>query len=175
MFKIDRKIEIDAGHRIRSHGSKCRNLHGHRYSVHMTLSADELATHGSETGMVLDFSFAKDAMVQCIDELCDHALIVDAEDEYLLQVLDIHGPARDVRTSGVALPLTNGEGMKIYLVPFSPTAEALAKHWYELLSDKVATLGHGAAQVRVDTIRVYETPNCWAEYPAGNLGGAQHV
>lgn len=175
MFKIDRKIEIDAGHRIRSHGSKCRNLHGHRYVVHMTLSADELATHGSESGMVLDFSFAKEAMMACIDEPCDHALIVDAEDDYLLRILGIQGPAGDVRISGVALALTNGEGMKIYLVPFSPTAEALAKHWHELLSEKIGTLGHGAKQVSVDAIRVYETPNCWAEYPMVRAGGLHHV
>jgi len=33
MFTISRLIEIDAAHRVMTHGSKCRGLHGHRYKI----------------------------------------------------------------------------------------------------------------------------------------------
>ena len=37
MLTITRKLEFDAGHRIPDHTSQCRNLHGHRYTVEITL------------------------------------------------------------------------------------------------------------------------------------------
>ncbi|MEE8246777.1 MAG: 6-carboxytetrahydropterin synthase, partial [Alphaproteobacteria bacterium] len=32
-YTVTRRLEIDAGHRVMTHGSKCRHLHGHRYVV----------------------------------------------------------------------------------------------------------------------------------------------
>ena len=37
MLTITRKLEFDAGHRIPDHNSQCRNLHGHRYTLLITL------------------------------------------------------------------------------------------------------------------------------------------
>ena len=37
MLTITRKLEFDAGHRIPDHKSQCRNLHGHRYTLEITL------------------------------------------------------------------------------------------------------------------------------------------
>ncbi|WWP01145.1 MAG: 6-carboxytetrahydropterin synthase [Candidatus Dasytiphilus stammeri] len=166
MYQINRKIEIDAGHRIKAHASKCRNLHGHRYSILLTISSQDLINQGSQTGMVMDFSFVKDAMKECIDSNCDHAIIVDAEDNYLIKILDIVEDGNKVQQSQTALLIYNSAGMKIYIVPFSPTAEALAKHWYEILSIKISTSCSEKNRMIVESVRVYETPNCWAEYPA---------
>ncbi|WWO95294.1 MAG: 6-carboxytetrahydropterin synthase [Candidatus Dasytiphilus stammeri] len=166
MYKINRKIEIDAGHRIKAHTSKCRNLHGHRYKILVTLSSKQLISDGSQTGMVMDFGFIKEVMKESIDSTCDHAIIVDAEDEYLVTILDIVSSARQVKHSKNAALIYNPEKLKIYLVPFSPTAEYLAKHWYEILSLKLSTqqINH-ITRLSIDSVRVYETPNCWAEYP----------
>jgi 6-pyruvoyltetrahydropterin/6-carboxytetrahydropterin synthase len=38
MLTITRKLEFDAGHRIPDHKSQCRNLHGHRYTLEITLT-----------------------------------------------------------------------------------------------------------------------------------------
>ncbi|WWP00127.1 MAG: 6-carboxytetrahydropterin synthase [Candidatus Dasytiphilus stammeri] len=165
MYKINRKIEIDAGHRIKAHTSKCRNLHGHRYTILVTLSSNQLIHDGSQTGMVMDFGVIKEVMNECIDSNCDHAMIVDAEDEYLIKILDIIHSARQVKQSQTASLIYNPEKMKIYLVPFSPTAEYLAKHWYEILSLKLSNQLNQINRLSVDSVRVYETPNCWAEYP----------
>ncbi|MEI4220287.1 MAG: 6-carboxytetrahydropterin synthase [Candidatus Dasytiphilus stammeri] len=167
MYKINRKIEIDAGHRIKAHDSKCHNLHGHRYSILVTLTSKELISEGSQSGMVMDFSFVKEVMHECIDRNCDHAIIVDAEDDYLINILDIVEYGRKVQQSKTALLIHNSAQMKIYIVPFSPTAEALAKHWYEILSEKILHRLMGIIHpLIIDSVRVYETPNCWAQYPA---------
>ena len=56
---IRRRIEIDAGHRVPHHASKCCNLHGHRYVIE-ALCNGPLAEAGEQTGMVLDFGFLKE-------------------------------------------------------------------------------------------------------------------
>ena len=39
-MQITTRLEFDAGHRIPDHKSQCRNLHGHRYALEITLSGD---------------------------------------------------------------------------------------------------------------------------------------
>jgi len=52
-------------------------------------------------------------------------------------------------------------------VPFQPTAECLARHWFERLASRVASRSDGMAElVRVS---VWETPNCRADYGRGRI------
>ncbi|RDS98986.1 6-carboxytetrahydropterin synthase QueD, partial [Burkholderia contaminans] len=44
---ITRKLEFDAGHRIPDHRSQCRNLHGHRYVLEVTLRGDLVDPEGA--------------------------------------------------------------------------------------------------------------------------------
>ena len=59
-MQITTRLEFDAGHRIPNHKSQCRNLHGHRYALEITLSGDIIhQKKASEDGMVMDFSDVK--------------------------------------------------------------------------------------------------------------------
>ena len=59
-MQITTRLEFDAGHRIPNHKSQCRNLHGHRYVLEITLSGDIITQKEvSEDGMVMDFSDVK--------------------------------------------------------------------------------------------------------------------
>src|SRR5476649_2864811 len=60
MLTITRKLEFDAGHRIPDHKSQCRNLHGHRYTLEITLTGQVISVEGnSDNGMIMDFSDIK--------------------------------------------------------------------------------------------------------------------
>src|SRR6478672_5790920 len=72
---VSRRIEIDAAHRVPDHTGKCRNLHGHRYLVE-AVCRGQLGAEGHESGMVIDFGFLKQEMVDVIDARCDHAIIL---------------------------------------------------------------------------------------------------
>lgn len=162
---ISREIGIDAGHRVTFHGSKCRNLHGHRYKIE-AWCIGPLAQQGEEEGMVLDFGFLKEEMMQCIDVPCDHGLILWYKDPLLSLLMggaaDFVHTFMDAKKNGGAY-LTEASCGKLYLVPFMPTAENLARHWYEILYSQIVRRSNGRA--RLDRIRVWETPNCAAEYP----------
>ncbi|EPY00828.1 6-carboxytetrahydropterin synthase [Magnetospirillum fulvum] len=171
VFHIRRRIEIDAGHRIATHGSKCRNLHGHRYGIEAECAADALHDGGEQTDMAIDFAFLKEEMMARIDATCDHGLIVALSDVALLDLFAPDGRdpaewraglAESVARDGAALTTETKLGSKIYVVPFHPTAEALARHWFAVLEAPVVTRSGGAA--RLIALRVWETPNCMAEY-----------
>ncbi|MCP1200425.1 6-carboxytetrahydropterin synthase [Notoacmeibacter sp. MSK16QG-6] len=172
-YRISRRIGIDAGHRIRLHGSKCRNLHGHRYTIEAVCEAEHLAQGGEQAGMVLDFGFLKDEMMEQIDAPCDHGFIAEiADTECLAMFAPKEQSIEDFRTGlqqeidakGFATTTETTLGTKLYVIGAPPTAENLARHWFERLAPRVAERSEGRA--RLAKLIVWETPNCAAEWPA---------
>lgn len=89
MLTITRKLEFDAGHRIPDHHSQCRNLHGHRYVLHITLEGDARKKDGdSSNGMILDFSEVKKLAETHLVSHWDHAFLVYENDMPVRQFLD---------------------------------------------------------------------------------------
>lgn len=160
---ICREIGIDTMHRVSDHGSKCRNLHGHRYKVE-AICAGPLAEVGEQRGMVLDFGFLKSAMMDFIDTPCDHGTVLWVDDPLLPTIAgtDTAGVACDNLTDGFWAG--TGQCGKLYVVDFTPTAENLARHWHQRLAPEVVARSAGLATLA--QVRVWETPNCWAAYPA---------
>lgn len=278
-FSITRSINIDAGHRVPNHASKCKNLHGHTYLVHATFASKGLEQTGAQEGMVLDFGFMKDVMMRAAHEPCDHGTIlyykdpllcnlqdcsVESPEERLLRrikynfqqaFLDAHAilprenwmmlhadtiaglaeermvrefhmffepinyatekaysirqclyhMARSILANleinklfdiedfadislvhftnrvKVVLKKTDHsqdtwffnltgireygwEGTQLYLTGFVPTAENLAKHWGERMWLELKLDERVPPQVYVENVRVWETPNCYADY-----------
>lgn len=170
-FTLSRCIAFDAGHRIMTHGSKCRNLHGHRYQVEAICGTNQLQTSGEQEDMVLDFAFLKEDMIRLIADPCDHGFIAALADTELLEMftptgLSSHdwqdGLRQTVARHGAAQTSQTRLSTKLYVVPFQPTAERLARHWYELLAPAIKERTGGL--VHLIAVQVHETPNCVARY-----------
>lgn len=153
-FTTTREIGIDAAHRVPDHKSKCFQLHGHRYTVQATC-VGELHSEGEQKGMTIDFSFLKEIMIKHIHDPCDHGTIIYIHDAVLCNTLGIDP---DMPTD--ALP----SHLKIYWLNCVPTAENLAKHWFNSMSQDVVRASKGLADLQ--KVTVHETPNCSATYPA---------
>ncbi len=171
IFTVTRLIGIDAGHRIMTHGSKCRHLHGHRYQIEASAEARHLHAEGEQTGMVIDFSFLKDEMLAEIDTPCDHGFIASCEDTELLRMFapeDSEAESwqtnlrQEARAQGFAIPRRCRLDTKLYVIVGQPTAETLARHWFARLAPRVIARSEGLAALTAVT--VHETPNCRAEY-----------
>lgn len=172
-YLVTRRIGIDAGHRIMSHGSKCRHIHGHRYEIEASCRATHLHDGGEQAGMVLDFGFLKEEMEQVIDATCDHGFIAQIDDRELLAMFAPDGMDFEVWHSGLADAVTR-DGFaitadcrlqtKLYILAGPPTAEELAAHWFHRLARRVTERSDGLAALA--RLRLWETPNCWAEYTA---------
>ena len=141
---VTRRLEFDAGHRIPDHKSQCRHLHGHRYAVEITLSGNIIEQAGDPAnGMVMDFSEIKSLAEQHLVRVWDHAFLVAASDAPV-----------------VAFLATLSEH-KTVVLDCIPTAENLAQTAFEIL-DRVYRDTYGNA-LRLERVRLYETPNCWAD------------
>ncbi len=106
-MQITTRLEFDAGHRIPSHKSQCRNLHGHRYVIEITLSGDIIQNEGaSEQGMVMDFSDVKAIARQAVVDPWDHAFLVYKADCAVLDFLNTLRPAADLFTDATGAPVT---------------------------------------------------------------------
>jgi 6-pyruvoyltetrahydropterin/6-carboxytetrahydropterin synthase len=149
-MRITRRLEFDAGHRIAHHTSQCRHLHGHRYAIEVTVSGDIIATaRDPEQGMVADFSGIKSIVQQHVVTPWDHAFLVDAHDQTVRGFLD-------------SLP-----GHRTVVLDAPPTAEHLALTAYRILVPAFAAV-YGM-RLCVEQVRLYETPNCWADALRGDL------
>jgi 6-pyruvoyltetrahydropterin/6-carboxytetrahydropterin synthase len=117
--------------------------------------------------MVQDFGFTKSLMIEHIHDPCDHGCIMDILDPTAVHTL---GPGYGLLSSLVAKRgwhATEGGDWpwgKLYLVPFTPTAENLARHWHDRLLEPISKRSGGRAYLK--QIVVWETPNHSAAYPA---------
>lgn len=144
-MQITRRLEFDAGHRIPNHASQCRHLHGHRYAIEITLSGDIITVEGvSEQGMVMDYSEVKRIAKEELVDAWDHAFLVYRNDR---EVLDFLNSLADHKTVVLNVP---------------PTAENLAILAFRHL-DRAYRDTYGN-HLRLERVRIYETPNNWADF-----------
>ena len=137
MITCTRRIEFDAAHRVMKHNSKCKMLHGHRYALEATFSAD----HRDELGMVIDFGIIKDILGDWVDNNWDHNTILNSKDRALGE------------------QITQVTGQKIYYLNCNPTAEEMASYLLKEICPKL----FAKYKITCTQIKLFETPNCYAQ------------
>jgi 6-pyruvoyltetrahydropterin/6-carboxytetrahydropterin synthase len=137
MITCTRRIEFDAAHRIMEHESKCKMLHGHRYVLEVTFKSEKL----DNLGRVIDFGTIKEILGNWIDENFDHNVILNISDKKLGDLIE------------------SVTQQKIYYLPNNPTAENIGHY---LLSEICPKLFSNFSS-KCLKIKIYETPNCYAE------------
>lgn len=133
--EITRRFEIDMGHRLLKHESKCRNTHGHRYVIEVSCLADDL----DEVGRVIDFGAVKSIVGQWLDDIFDHGFAAQVGDPII--------------------PFLEANSQKYVVMEDPPTVENLVKVWYEGAAELLEP-----HNITVTKVRAYETPNCWADW-----------
>lgn len=145
---ISKEIEFDAGHRVSTHGSKCRNPHGHRYKVRVTCRGSIINDPTRpDHGMLVDFGDLKGIMNERVHDVLDHGFIVWQDDMVV----------REMMTSWA-------EKMEWLLIvfPYIPTAENIARWVWEQLADEIKNRFGG--DLELEEVAVWETPTSVAYY-----------
>jgi 6-pyruvoyltetrahydropterin/6-carboxytetrahydropterin synthase len=149
-YRICKVFEVESGHQLSKHPSKCRSPHGHSRRIEVVLEANRLDARD----MVCDFTVIKE-MTQEIMESFDHALCLNTRDPMFATLKQAYGervigfPDEDPTTEVVARTL------------FNYIRGQLSKQSRK--RDARFPLRRGVRLVRV---RVWETPRGWAEYEA---------
>jgi len=131
---VTRFVDIDTGHRVARHETKCRNLHGHRYRLTVTVEGIVKDDDSPEHGMVIDFSRIKEALMVVHDQW-DHRFLIGNDDPLAAVMGDLPG---------------------VIIMDGQPTAENLALIAHTTLSDLLAPLS-------VSRVTLQETTSCEAE------------
>ena len=140
---ITRKFEADASHRVMNERMKCFNCHGHRYSVYLTFSFEQI----EEIGYAIDFKEIKRVGGQWIEDTLDHGAIYNPTD------VDFIFPCFKHKTK-VWLMSLNGDGNYC-----NPSVENIAKEIFLAMK----CLFKGYEKLKIYKVVVYETENCSTE------------
>ena len=137
MNKLVTSAAFDSAHFLAGYKGKCANIHGHRWTVRVTIYGSRLIESGEKRGMLIDFADLKAAVRALADKL-DHTLIYEA------------GSLKPA-----TLAAFDDEGFALTEVPFRPTAENFARYFFDELK---------AGGLNVCSVEVYETPDNCAVY-----------
>jgi 6-pyruvoyltetrahydropterin/6-carboxytetrahydropterin synthase len=137
MYSIKTESSFDSAHFLHGYDGKCRNIHGHHWRVSARISTNPLQEQGEKRGMVVDFSTFKSDLKEEAEHF-DHSLMFEK------------GTLKE--TTVLAL---EEEGFNILPLDFRPTAENLAKYFWDRLKAKGYPLS---------CVEVYETPKNCASY-----------
>lgn len=145
MLTITKRLEFDAGHRIPDHNSKCRNIHGHRYALEITLIGTPIKLPGSSNnGMLMDFSDVKSIAMSSLIDIWDHAFLVFQDDTKVIELLSEISDHKTVVLDRI------------------PTVENMVAIAFEILQPLyVQRFGNN---LKLTKLRLYETPTCWADF-----------
>lgn len=138
MITVTRRLEWDAMHRVPGHDGACKAFHGHRYRAEITCQGDV-----PENGMIIDFGAIKAVVGSWIDQNWDHTAI--------LYHLDQDPAVAAIKASNASY------GRPVYEMTSPPTAENIAAELLKIASALLERFG-----ISVTSVRVYETPNCFA-------------
>lgn len=137
MYTLQTSASFDSAHFLKGYEGKCSNIHGHRWTVEVTVASEEVEEEGQIRGMIVDFKTLKQDLKELADEL-DHSLVIE------------EGSLKE-KTKEALLE----EEFRIVELPFRPTAENLAEYFYDEMEEK---------DYQVVLVKVYETPNNCAGY-----------
>lgn len=137
MYTIVAKKHFDSAHFLKGYNGPCANMHGHRWVVEAEAAVISLIEAGEKRAMVMDFGDLKKALELLVKPL-DHQLIYE-----------------EGSLSQSFLLALAAEGFSAVSIPVRPTAEALAKWFFECLEVNIPT---------ISKVTVYETPDNAASY-----------
>ena len=122
MYTLKVEHSFDSAHFLKGYEGACANLHGHRWIVQATQASETLIEDGAKRGMVSDFGDLKAALSTLVDPL-DHKLIYE----------------KGTLSEGFITAL-KAENFDLVEIPVRPTAEAMAKWFFDQLEAKVIGL-----------------------------------
>ncbi len=111
MYILSCESAFDAAHFLTNYEGKCKNIHGHRWRVVLSINGE------IDNGMVCDFNIIK----KDLKELCDYF-----DHSFIVEKNSLSNELMNLLT----------KDFLIREVPFRTTAENFAKYFYDELNKK---------------------------------------
>lgn len=143
-IRITKKFTFETGHALFGHDGKCKNIHGHSYSLFVTVLGRPISeSRNPKFGMVMDFSDLKKIVKEEIVNPYDHATVFNKNSPHLELANDL-----------------KKRGHKIVLVEYQPTSEMLVIDFAEKIKSLLPK------NIELYSLKLQETATCYAEWYA---------
>ena len=168
MYYTTKIFSFAMAHNLLGHNGLCKNFHGHNYKLHVTIKSNNLTDdsnkqYKSSSGMVMDFSDLKRIVERYIINIYDHSLLLwDNNNETNNKLYNMLLEAsEEVPNDSYDI---NKDSSKIWRVSYRPTAENMCYHFYKILKDYIEQENNNPIDIRLHSIKIYETDTAYAEY-----------
>lgn len=118
MYTLISEASFDSAHFLLGYNGKCKNIHGHRWTVKMEIYGDKLKKEGHLRGMLIDFGDIK-GMLKELADYFDHSFIIEKNS-----------------MREITLNALKEDGFRIIEVDFRPTAENFSKYIFDYFKEK---------------------------------------
>ena len=139
-IRITKEFKFEMAHALDYHEGKCKNIHGHSYTLSVRAIGIPMQEICSETGMVMDFSELKKIIETYIIKKIDHALMLHKSSPYIQN-------------------LSESE-TTIYKVDFQPTCENILEYFSVIIRK------HLPKGIALHSLFLRETPTSYCEWYA---------
>ncbi len=138
MLLLTKIFHFEMAHAIFSYKGACKNIHGHSYQLHVTVSSDNNDDYLPSPGFIIDFKEIKKLVMVSVIEYFDHKLI-------LSRCFLLANPS-----------FTSQENLVIWEA--EPTAENMLLFIKNKLIEKLPEV------VKLENLKLYETNDSYAEW-----------
>jgi 6-pyruvoyltetrahydropterin/6-carboxytetrahydropterin synthase len=139
--RLSKEFSFDMAHALLGYDGLCRNIHGHSYTLVVSIKGMPVTDPDSpKKGMLIDFKDLKNIIKENIISKFDHALVLN--DETPSELLDMLMKNYD----------------KIVVKPYQPTTENLIAEF----ADEIKKLL--PSHLILHSLRLRETPTSYAEW-----------
>ena len=145
IVRISKEFNFDMAHALLGYDGLCKNIHGHSYTLVVTVVGVPIDDPDSpQDGMLIDFKDLKGIIRKHIIERFDHALVLNSA------------------TPADAVAVLQTHYDKIVLLDYQPTTENMISDFAAGIMDLLP------ANLRLFSLRLRETPTSYAEWYAGD-------
>jgi 6-pyruvoyltetrahydropterin/6-carboxytetrahydropterin synthase len=143
-IRLTKIFHFDTGHALAGYDGKCRNVHGHSYTLEVTVIGTPIDdTSHVKYGMVIDFGDLKKIVKENVIDHYDHALVLNKNTHY--------------KEIGDFL---NERGHHIMLVDFQPTGEMMIQDMAQRIIPQLPE------NIKLFKLKLFETGTSFAEWYA---------
>jgi 6-pyruvoyltetrahydropterin/6-carboxytetrahydropterin synthase len=140
-IRVTKTFSFDMAHALYGYDGPCKNIHGHTYSLSITLKGkvNQKMNH-PKNGMVIDFTDFKKNVVDNIISIYDHTLVLNKNSPHA----NIVGLTENFE--------------RIMYVPFQPSCENLMLEFLALIQSKFPK------EITICKLKLEETPTSYSEW-----------
>jgi 6-pyruvoyltetrahydropterin/6-carboxytetrahydropterin synthase len=147
-IRITKQFSFETGHALYGYDGKCKNVHGHSYTVSVTVIGNPITdTSNVKYGMVIDFSDLKKIVTEEIVDQFDHATVFNQNTPHVELANEL-----------------SSRGHHVILVDYQPTSENMVVDFAQKIINRLPK------QIHLHSLKLQETESSFAEwFAADNL------